>query len=567
MKRMFSLLLALVIALCAMSLTAFAEEEPVELSVLMRSGGSSMSGYQEDAVTKYIEETLNLKLYLDFTATDEKLAAMLASGSLPDVCWVYSSSSYVPMIESGAVINLIDYIAESENIQNYAGTAISITQQTGAFGNSAEGVYFIPTAIVKEAATPAWANVGFWFRWDYYEELGYPELTDMYAAFDMVKQMMEAHPTNEEGIEYVGFPMWIDSYGGLQEAANLFGTYLNGRSSRDIGFKGGAVEIDLDTDTAIEAYTNYDSSLWYGLELANYAYRLGILDPDSFTQSLDAVFEKDNVAAVVSSMWGMTNASKYLKNDLGLEDKGYTDANAPVPVGGTSPYMELSRPVGSAHGWCISSNCENVEAAMRLLDWIYSDNGCLTMINGVEGEEWYIDENGAARYTDVHREHASADNAVDVYGLGKWGGMAAGNGEGMTLTMPGVSNSIKVVDAEYASADYLPIQKEIMEYYGATNTYDLIDLQYPDMKAYTTPLLQGSLNTALTDEMAIVAENILSYMGSASIELVMCETEEDFNALREVVVEELQSMGLQDLVDYCMAAVETCYAKIETIQY
>ena len=44
--------------------------------------------------------------------------------------------------------------------------------------------------------------------------------------------------------------------------------------------------------------------------------------------------------------------------------------------------------------WHITSKCPDIEVACRYLDWMYSDEGCLVLSWGKEGESFGIDENG-----------------------------------------------------------------------------------------------------------------------------------------------------------------------------
>ena len=53
----------------------------------------------------------------------------------------------------------------------------------------------------------------------------------------------------------------------------------------------------------------------------------------------------------------------------------------------------------------ITTNCKDVEAAVRLLDYGYSPKGHLLMNWGIEGESYTMDENGQVSYTDAMKNN------------------------------------------------------------------------------------------------------------------------------------------------------------------
>lgn len=562
LKKKLALLLALVLlsTLSAFSLTSAETAEPTELSILARQGGNSSSGVQVDAIAKYIEEKLNIRMNVDFTSTDEKLAAMLASGSLPDLCFIQTSIQYLPMIKSGAVIELSDLIAShGPDLQAFAGNAIALSQKTQAFGNSPEGVYFLPTAIVEEAAMLAGPNMNFTMRFDYYAQLGYPQMNDLRGAVDVVADMLALHPTNEDGLPHVGLSVWTD-WGGLHGFARNWGGLFYLRSARDVTFgASNAVEIDLNTDTVIETYTDFNSSMWIGLDTLNYAYRKGALDPDSFTQTLAAVVEKTSVAIPVASPMGDMGANGYLEKK-GLTDRGMVN----IKVEGTHNAGKMSRPAGTTLAWCISSNCKTPERAMDLLNWIYSDEGNFTFLNGAPEVEWTVNEDGEFRYTDVHAEHSKDPDAGDLYGLGKYFGWTSSNHEALSVKY-NTPFDIGLSDIEYAQANYSDFMKGVLAHYGVNTRNELTLLQYGDpLWEYRTPLLQGTLDLSLPSDIALIDSSIDTYMNSASVRLVRAESDEEFNAIREEVIAEVQAMGLDTVVNHWKAMIDETYAKIES---
>ena len=44
--------------------------------------------------------------------------------------------------------------------------------------------------------------------------------------------------------------------------------------------------------------------------------------------------------------------------------------------------------------WAISADCENIDAALYLMDYMYSEEGFVVTNWGTEGETYGVDENG-----------------------------------------------------------------------------------------------------------------------------------------------------------------------------
>ena len=107
-----------------------AEKPPVTIIVLARTGSLFLSGVQDDNIAKYIEKKLNIKMDVDFQGSAQKLAAMLASGTLPDLAYVEGSNNFEPMIKGGAVIDMTPLIeTNGPDLQKLAGNAIRISQK------------------------------------------------------------------------------------------------------------------------------------------------------------------------------------------------------------------------------------------------------------------------------------------------------------------------------------------------------------------------------------------------------------------------------------------------------
>ncbi|MDD7412351.1 MAG: hypothetical protein PUK86_03890, partial [bacterium] len=82
MKKAFSLILALALALCCFSFTASADEAPVVLTVAV-SDGTNIEDFNTNEMTLYIEEKLGVDLVItpyDSSDYDSKINLMINAG-------------------------------------------------------------------------------------------------------------------------------------------------------------------------------------------------------------------------------------------------------------------------------------------------------------------------------------------------------------------------------------------------------------------------------------------------------------------------------------------------------
>ena len=129
----------------------------------------------------------------------------------------------------------------------------------------------------------------------------------------------------------------------------------------------------------------------------NKLYSEGLLDPDYATQdraALDGKYMNDMVGFEI----GM-QPTKMNNNKNKEAVKGGFEANGTYNftlTGDTTPYIFDDVYISLFNGSmaAISGKCEDPEAVLRMIDWIYSDEGQVSFYWGVEHESYEVDENG-----------------------------------------------------------------------------------------------------------------------------------------------------------------------------
>ena len=171
------------------------EKEVITLRVMGETGMDGIS--TDDAVGRYIKEKLGIVLEYTNVSTD-RLKVMASGGDLPDIVELHNGDIDVKnLIDAGSLWAMDDWLAENgDNLKEKLPDALKYSKDIIGGGST----YFIPTNVQTENKDLPNKNgfVGFFTRWDYYKELGYPDVSTEDKYLDVLKQMVDAHPTTGE---------------------------------------------------------------------------------------------------------------------------------------------------------------------------------------------------------------------------------------------------------------------------------------------------------------------------------------------------------------------------------
>lgn len=376
MKKIFALVCVLALLLTSF---AFAEED--------RLGGLTLPLVDKDTTLtmfylsqfehnqdewifqKYKEYTGIQIVPLAFT-TDvfaQKLSTYLASTDLPDIiCGGFSVSELNTYGPQGAFACVDDYLDVTPNFKHIFYDNAENNERLKWYADESGRNYSYPIYKLNRDV-----NHGFMYRADVFKKLDIEPWTDTESFLAACRKIKEAYP---------------DSY--PYGSKNGTGIYSRWASYFDVNL-------------LPEAY-DYDKNEWYigatsdgfreMLDMLKTMYNEGLLDPEFLTDSLDAWNAKQ------------LNDKNFIMNDwigrMGmLEPEGKKN----------DPDFDLvyGRPIGNGKnqqlapfdpwGWEIANNA-NTDAAIRFVDFMYSDFGSELSTIGVEGDNFTFDENGKPVY-------------------------------------------------------------------------------------------------------------------------------------------------------------------------
>lgn len=312
---------------------------------------------------------------------EEQFNLLLADGDLPDVLeyhWMSYPGGPEKAISDGNIIALNDVIDQyCPNLKKYLEENPEVDRQC----KTDSGDYYMFPFVRGDDELRV--TMGLWIRQDWLDDLG----LSMPTTIDEWHDVLTAFK-NEKGATA---PFTYEYTNGSLNNNFPFQYSFNTNKSFYVGDDG-----KIHFGAAEENYKDY-------LTVMNQWYSEGLLDPDLATQQLDQVSAKmTNGSAGASTGWSGSRAGVWMSSALAT-DPNYNLQPCPVPSSEKVPTVtmgQMETTVTNNGGVAITTRCKDVEAAARMLDWAYSDEGHMFYNFGIEGES-YTMENGEPVYTDL----------------------------------------------------------------------------------------------------------------------------------------------------------------------
>ena len=292
---------------------------------------------------------------------------LLAAGKAPDIIYHYDMPQAVNYYNEGAMQAL-----DVEEIAYYAPTYYNNMKDTMSEYGQLDGqnVFFFAA---RNAIYYNWVTL---IRQDW---------------LDAVNKDM---PTNLDELNAVA-AAWKDA--GL---GTLGGSLLTKSFTYDYPFRGESVdpkELALYSDLNVAPLT-WESSEAY-LKNLNYEYNNGLIDPEFYLKSEDADVKAAFVAGKTGTYSFYISSSTDVISSLLANNPdaklSVLSGTAGVPEG-SHPYYYQYPPYGMIMGMNSKSTAEERAAVWMFLEWMSQKENLFFLQNGVEGENYNLDEYGIA---------------------------------------------------------------------------------------------------------------------------------------------------------------------------
>jgi multiple sugar transport system substrate-binding protein/putative aldouronate transport system substrate-binding protein len=277
-----------------------------------------------------------------------------------------------------------------------------------------KGIYAIPGRVsVKPPTDPAGRALdpeqAIFLRFDWYLDIGAPEIDGLDGLMDVIERMVKAHPTDENGEKTYGFSGFPDWDGNTVRLAREM-VYC-------MGYTNASDYIWMSHDGSKLTYAMDDNGEYKKvLKFMNQAYRKGLLDPDSSTQNWDTYVAKlRNPGRIAMGYWSYAGNTIFAQIDL-TKRAPY----AVVPVKGLVINNVGYNPYGlEGNAYAIGSKARYPDRIMEFMNWICSPKGILTYNSQIEGVTYEM-RNGQPYPTEFGLNTNPDKEAPASMGGGSW---------------------------------------------------------------------------------------------------------------------------------------------------
>ena len=505
-QKLVSLLLALVIALSLAPLSAIAEAGRPTLTVFDFTEELNQELINNAPTIQYLEDRLNVNLEIEVISgmsKEEKIATMIASGDYADIMFRVDER----MIEAGALIPLDDLLeSDGQDILNAWGTSLNKLRYPAD-----SKVYWIgsPKNRPEELTDPSACLL---VQYDVLEKLGWPEIKTLDDVHQALKDYLAMVP-DLNGTSFIPWGIWADSWG-YNQTVNNPALWINGFTDDSDAY--------IDQQTFDVTYFNTTDYFKTYLKYLNTLYNEGMLSENAFITKYDEFNSQVASGRVLATIY---NANLMSEPEAALRAAGMPErCYARFPVVLDESIQDRSNVYCESYdnGVGISVNCKEPELAMKVLNYIASNEGNVLLNWGIEGVHYDVIDGKRVWKDEVKNQYASDPTYRYREGIAclNW--------------WPLYYGAMKLDDGDYAT----PVNKEAfyqtaddetkkaLDAYHVTCWGDLFDTTgTPTPYGYAWTLVIESGSDA---DLANTKVNTLRHTEVPNI--VMSKTDEDFEA-------------------------------------
>ena len=486
------------------------------------------NGNWDNPVAKAITEATGVTLDVSYPVASqgdakEDIALMIANDEYPDM--IYAKGSATDLYQAGALIDMTDLIEKyGPNIKKMYGAEMEKLK----WSQDDPGIYQLSYAGVNQKTLTTGGSCQ--IQWAALKEndYKYPKTLDEYEK--MIKSYLAAHPKTEDGLDMIGITMSASDWHWMITLGNPAGLIA------DASPDNGQWIIDDEYNVHYKHVTDEEKEYFKWLCRM---YNEGILDPNFATQTDDDYIAKvasGRVVAITDAEWHYSQCEATLVAD-GKVDQTYVG----LPVTLREDQVEKALLYqGTTVGWAIgiTKSCEDPVRAIKFLDYLCSDEGQILYHWGIEGENYFLDDDGQPYRTDeeVAKAQSDPDYAKNT-GIDNYTGFPIyGTGSYSEDGFPYTPTTKESVIANYNTAEKEGCEamgfEMLTDMFAQPEEFDL--LPYSALWAYQQPQELAEKQTIL-DEIA--------WPG-----LVKCVTgtEDEFDGNWKSMVQELTDNGLAD---------------------
>lgn len=341
-----------------------------------------------DVVTKKIQEDLNVEIEF-LVGDDTKLNTFFAGGDMPDIVTVFDANSAVSQKADTWAYALND-LADNYDPYFYE---VASEQTLDWFAKKDGKTYGYPSYSNTQEdyeGGDLFAKTAFVIRKDVYEALGKPSMGTQEEFLNVLNQIKEKYP------DLIPFGFNNFETDGVSSLGDEFQDFIG---------------VPITNEDGTFYHRNLDEDYLSWIKTFNEAYRNGCISDDSFTDDNTAWQEKESIGKYACIMIaGTPQQSGFLTtfaNDN--PDAAYIAIDGPQSTVGNKPILNQA----GISGWTItyiSKTCADPAKAIQLYTYLLSDEGQILTNYGIEGETYFINDEGKYELTPEAKDLRDNDN-------------------------------------------------------------------------------------------------------------------------------------------------------------
>lgn len=504
---------------------------------------ANYQGLQTGWFDKVVKDRFNLELNIiaPQVAGDAIFQTRASTGNLGDIV-LLDSTDFADCLSAGLIKDITGEIGNYPNLMTYK-DQIDVFNK-GLDGNSAGNIYGIPCQMTNTSPTTYSQDVIYsspLLRWDLYKEVGEPDIADLNGLLDTLEQIKAVHPTNESGDPAYPLSLWPDWDGGdgmigianVVQLTTWYGEKIKG-------------SVILKPDDTFVPLTEKSATYYKMLKFLNDAYRRGLVDPDSGTQTWDDVCSKIS-AGQVDLLWYSWEVGFW--NSLDRQQNG--TAFIFIPVQDQNYYTDSDTYYGSGRVIGVGSQVDDAkyQRIMEFLDWYASPEGLVFQHAGIEGFNYTVGDDG--KYTPIN-DNALMDNlpVPEEYG---GGGYSDGNNAinqwivDATSTNPLTGETYaNTYWSSYKEATMTDMKREWQERFGAAEPVDYME---QNNVLLVSPNVSVSLPSD-TPDISVIRNQVNEMVCDSSWQMIFAKDDAEFDQMWDTMSKNLDGVGFQDLVQF-----------------
>lgn len=306
------------------------------------------------AVWRWIKDATNIEIKQELQTGPESLPLAISSGDMPDLMSVFPADAqkYGPQ---GAFLDLSKYLDKMPNVKKYLEERPTVAQRMTSPGGEMYN-------IINDGGG-AGNNVVYFYRDDIFAKHSLQVPTTWDELYETAKKLKALYPDSYPFVFRHGI-------GTMRSFAPAFGIYP---------------WFYEEPGTEKMKFGVADPNFKKLVEYLNKFYKEGLFPPDWLSMDYKAwtQFITTNKSFISIQYIGQIE----IMNSQ-LKDGAHLKFMAPPLGAGDKPY--LAKANFEEYGFAVSSKTKNLDAALRYLDFIYSDEGSDLLSWGKEGESYEI---------------------------------------------------------------------------------------------------------------------------------------------------------------------------------